>query len=74
MNGDPFTDSQEYPESFELSRATLRNDRAEVTVKYRNAADSSYPVHFRLARVKGAWRIDDIVHRDGQTLSQLLAR
>ena len=74
LNGDPFTDSQESPESFELARATVRGERAEIMVTYRDAADARYPVRFQLARVKGAWRIDEVGYRDGQLLSQLLAR
>jgi len=74
LSGDPFTDSQEPPETFELAPAQLRGDRAELTVTYRGPSIDSHPVHFQLLRAQGAWRIDDLRFRDGQSLTQVLLR
>lgn len=74
LNGDPFTDSQESPDSFELSLAAVKGDEAELTVTFRDAADASYPVYYLLSRVNGTWRIDDLRYRDGERLSRLLER
>ncbi|MBB6095959.1 hypothetical protein HNQ60_004850 [Povalibacter uvarum] len=74
LNGDPYTDSQESPESFELSAASVKGNEAEVTVTFRDAADARYPVQYLLSRVDGTWRVDDLRYRDGERLSQLLQR
>lgn len=74
LNGDPYTDSQESPESFELSPASVQGNAAEVTVSFRDAAGARYPVHYLLSRVDGTWRINDVRYRDGERLSQLLQR
>lgn len=74
LNGDPYTDSQEPPNSFQLAPAALRGDRAELVVMFGGASIAAYPVRFELLRVKGAWRIDDLRYRDGQRLSQALLR
>jgi hypothetical protein len=74
LNGDPYTDSQEYPQSFELSAARVKGGRAEVTVAYRGEGSDAYPVHMELMRIDGKWRVNDLRYRDGRRLSQLLAR
>jgi hypothetical protein len=74
LNGDPYTDSQEPPEAFELSLARVRGDRAELKVTYRDAADARYAVDFELVRSKRSWRVNDVRLRNGQRLSQLLMR
>lgn len=73
LNGDPYTDSQEFPESFSLAKSRVNADRAELTVTYRSEGIEPYPVHVELMRVKGRWRVNDLRYRDGQKLSQLLA-
>lgn len=74
LNGDPYTDSQEPPDSFELSPASVSGDAADVAVTFRGADDAPYAVHYLLSRTNGAWRIDDLRYRDGEKLSQLLER
>ncbi|MBL8271912.1 DUF3828 domain-containing protein [Steroidobacter sp.] len=74
LNGDPYTDSQEYPNSFQLGKARITGNRAEVTVMYQGEGRPAYPVHVELVRVNDAWRVSDLRYRDGQKLSQLLNR
>jgi hypothetical protein len=78
LNGDPFTDSQEPPESFTLAPARVQGERAEVSVQFRGAgpqgAARPWRVRLLLQRVQGEWRVDDLLLRDGQRLSRLIAR
>lgn len=74
LNGDPFTDSQEPPNEFELAPAKTQGARAEVTVTYRGDGIAAYPVHFELVRVQNNWRVDDLRLRNGRRVTQLLAQ
>lgn len=78
LNGDPFTDSQEPPESFTLAPARVQGDSAEVRVQFRGAgpqgAARPWRLRLLLQRVQGEWRVDDLLLRDGQRLSRLIAR
>lgn len=72
INGDPVTDSQEYPARFAVGVATIDDGRARVPVAYADAARERR-VTFVLDGAAGAWRIDDIEYADGGSLRALLA-
>lgn len=69
LNGDPFTDSQEYPTSFRVGRATAAARSAEVEVTFdwksegRVVAQRQYTLI--LLRLSNGWKIADIISRDG---------
>jgi hypothetical protein len=74
IDGDPFTDSQEYPAFFSVGAhtAAAQENRAEVPVRF----DDGYRPRsalFLLRRETGGWRVDDITYDHGATFSALLA-
>ncbi len=73
INGDPFTDSQEYPTRFAVGQATTAADaRPEVPVRFADA-HVERTIVFVLAGGPGAWRIDDLRYERGARLSDDLA-
>ena len=73
VDGDPITDSQEYPVLFSVRDAVLEGASARVPVRY----DDGYRarlVEFVLRREAGAWRVEDIRYDHGGTFRELLAR
>ena len=71
IDGDPFTDAQEYPDRFAVGRAVIDGASARVAVGLGEAA-SARVVHVLLRRSGGRWRVDDLRSDDGRTLRQLL--
>ena len=72
INGDPFTDSQEYPKSFRVRPPVVSGSTAKVPVVF------AWPTRSRTVTVElveqdGTWRINDIAYGDSGTLRQLLA-
>lgn len=73
INGDPITNTQDYPTSFEIARAVRADRVASVRVVF-SAEGMTRPVVFRLRRGEGAgWRVDDLVYEDRSTFRQSLA-
>lgn len=73
IDGDPFTDSQEYPASFRLGAATVAGDTALVPVTFSwKDGDTQPGVTVVLTRRDG-WRIADIRFARGGTLRDLLS-
>jgi len=71
IDGDPFTDSQEYPSRFALGAAAVEGDVAEVPVAFDDGARRRVVV-YRLRRRDGAWRVDDLRYEGGSSLRELL--
>ena len=71
INGDPFTDAQEYPTQFELEPASVQAGRAEVPVRLRNDG-RQWQLTLELLRIGANWRIDDVRYEDGTRLRALL--
>lgn len=71
INGDPYTDSQEYPVRFAVGAARIRQDQARVPVRFADAW-SHRTLTFELVREDGAWRVDDLDYGQGGRLSTLL--
>lgn len=71
INGDPFTDSQEYPARFAVGRAVVADGVAEVPVHFADA-ERDRTLVYRLLRERGEWRLDDLRYASGMTLHGLL--
>jgi hypothetical protein len=72
IDGDPFTDSQDYPRSFRVGRATLDGATGRVPVTLTWSRERRRVVAV-VALVDGSWRITDLEYPDGRTLSAMLA-
>lgn len=73
FEGDPFTDSQEYPDSFRVVGVLASGNRAKATVTLNWSAKTSRGVDTRnitveLARQAAGWLIDDIINNEGSSL------
>lgn len=71
IDGDPFTDSQEYPTRFSVSKGELRSNDATAPVLFSDGFRDRLVV-YRLIGEQDKWRIDDLEFEDGGTLSDLL--
>ena len=71
IDGDPFTDSQEYPDRFTLGVARTTAKRTVVPVHFADAS-SKRRVDYVLVREGARWVVDDLVDERGQSLRKLL--
>jgi hypothetical protein len=71
INGDPFTDSQEYPDRFTLAAVRTTPKHTIVPVHFADA-HSKRRVDYVLVREGTRWVVDDLVDERGESLRQLL--
>ncbi|MBN8517172.1 DUF3828 domain-containing protein [Accumulibacter sp.] len=71
INGDPFTDSQEYPDRFLPGRARIDGARASVPIRLGDGS-RDWQVEVLLLREGSRWRVDDLRYPGGATLRGLL--
>ena len=71
IDGDPFTNSQDYPSSFAVGEATNDAETVTVPVVLTTGAEKQ-TVKVQLVRQSGAWLIDDLAYDDGTTFRALL--
>lgn len=71
IDGDPFTDSQEYPTRFSVSDGVVAGDRATVAVRFADG-HRVRPVTYVLRRERGAWVVDDVRYDKSRDFSTLL--
>lgn len=71
IDGDPFTDTQEYPSRFALGAVAAEGDAASVSVVFRDGARER-AVRFVLRRGGAGWLVDDVGFEGGGTLRELL--
>lgn len=71
INGDPFTDSQEYPDRFTLGAVRTTPQRTIVPVHFADSR-SKRRVDYALVREGTRWVVDDLVDERGQSLHKLL--
>jgi hypothetical protein len=71
IDGDPFTDSQEYPTRFSVGAGVAQGDSATVTVRFSDG-HRVRPVVYALRRQRDAWRVDDLRYENRETLRQWL--
>jgi hypothetical protein len=72
LNGDPFTDSQEYPTRFAVSDADVEAGSARVPVRFADAW-REYVLEFHLVRGVDGWQVDDVLDREHRSLRAVLA-
>lgn len=71
INGDPFTDSQDYPARFAVDAGTVLGDLATVPVRFADAW-RQYRVIYHLKLTADGWRVFDLQFRHGARLTDLL--
>jgi len=72
INGDPLTNSQEYPTRFAVGAAALDGKLRRVTVGFADAHEQRQ-VDFVLQNEADAWRVVDLHYPDGHRFSDMLA-
>ena len=68
IDGDPITNSQEYPTRFAIARAIVNGREAKVRVQFSDEGRTR-PTEFLLRRGDSGWRVDDLVYDDGTRFS-----
>jgi len=79
FDGDPFTDSQEYPNSFRVGKADVNGDMAKVPVTLFWSARTSRghdkrDIVVELTKGGREWLINDIVNNEGSRLRDELQK
>lgn len=72
INGDPFTDSQDYPARFAVRLDDKKAKGVAVPVEFSDAFRKR-TVLFLMARDGGRWLVDDLQFEDGSTLTGAMA-
>lgn len=73
IDGDPFTDSQEYPRRFVIGKAEIRGDVTRIPVIFTGNGHRK-TVAARLRKTTEGWCLDDLVYEDGRTLRGMLGK
>ncbi|MEQ1626154.1 MAG: hypothetical protein ABL965_02085 [Nitrospira sp.] len=71
INGDPFTNSKEYPTGFTVGAVLCVGSRATVPVRFDEGGRYKI-VEYRLQLSGTTWRVDDLHYPDGATFRGLL--
>jgi hypothetical protein len=71
INGDPFTDSQDYPPLFSVREAKVEGAAAVVPVRFDSGYESR-EVRYKLVQQGKTWRVDDIDYDHGTPFTELL--
>jgi hypothetical protein len=71
INGDPFTNTQEYPNRFALGPATIAGDAARLPVTFTGEGFKRIVVA-DLKRARQRWLVNDLRYEDGVTLRDRL--
>ena len=79
FEGDPLTDSQEYPDSYRVGKAEVTGDLAKVTVTLVWSARTSRgrdkrDIVVEVTSSPGGWLINDIINNEGSRLRDELKR
>ena len=79
FEGDPLTDSQQYPSSFQIGKAEVTGDNAMVTVTLIWSARTSRGADKRdivveVIRSSAGWSINDIINNQGSRLRDELKK
>jgi len=67
IDGDPYTDSQEYPTRFAVANAVVTATGATVSVRFSDGYRDRVVV-YALRRERGAWRVADVRYDHGDAL------
>jgi hypothetical protein len=71
IDGDPFTNTQEYPTTFQVGDAVMDGAKANVPVVM-TIGPARRTVKAQTVRQGTGWLIDDLVYEDGSTFRALL--
>ena len=71
INGDPFTNTQEYPTTFQVGEAVMDGVRANVPVVM-TIGPTRRTVRAQVVRQGSGWLVDDLIYEDGSTFRALL--
>ena len=71
INGDPFTDSQDYPPVFSVREAAVTGDTAVVPVRF-DSGHESREARYRLRKSGAGWRLEDIEYSHDTPFTKLL--
>lgn len=79
FEGDPFTDSQEYPNSFRVSSTVTNGNRAKVTVSLiwkltQGQGTDNRNIMVEVVKSGTSWLIDDVVNNEGSSLRAELTK
>jgi hypothetical protein len=74
INGDPFTNSQEYPNSFQVGTPSLSNSTALIPVSFQWPDGRKRSLSVALVVQNQKWLIDNIRYPDGSSLRSLIAK
>jgi Protein of unknown function (DUF3828) len=74
IDGDPFTDSQEYPRRFEVGKGRVTGGAARVPVRMYWSHGPPRNVVVRLVSAGGQWRIQDVSVANRPSLRELLSK
>ena len=79
FDGDPFTDSQEYPDSYRVGKAETNGDLTKVTVTLLWSGRTSRgrdkrDIVVEVTRSGAGWLINDIINNEGSRLRDELKR
>lgn len=72
IDGDPFTGSQEYPDTFAVGAATVNKTAARVSMTFSWKDGHSTKGDVILMESDGKWRIDNVEFPDQDSIRQLL--
>lgn len=73
IDGDPFTDSQEYPTKFTVGKPSTVGGAAKVPVTLTGNGRRT-TIFAILHHGQDGWQVDDIVYQDGRTLRSYLGQ
>lgn len=71
INGDPFTNTQEYPSAFQVGEAVMDGARANVPVVM-TIGPERRTVRAQVVRQGSGWLVDDLIYPDNSTFRALL--
>jgi len=76
IEGDPFTESQEYPHAFQTGTPAIEGDSGKVpiTLTWKWTGFKPRKLEIRLKNTGGRWLIDDIVNGEGTSLKEDLLK
>lgn len=75
MTGDPFTDAQEYPDTFAVGAAVVSGNTARVPVTFGwRGVEKKQTLEVELIRRAGRWLVHDVRRDGGAGLLKLLRR
>ena len=71
INGDPFTNTQEYPSAFQVGEALTDAGKTTVPVVM-TIGPTRRTVRAQVVRQGSGWLVDDLIYEDGSTFRALL--